>query len=96
MYEADLVLGAGGTMTREAALLGVPTLSLFAGPPPGVDRSLEQHGALRRITEVDQIEPAVPRPRPPTSVEELRERAGVVMQSFVAAVVTSDSTRGDS
>jgi uncharacterized protein len=96
MYEADLVLGAGGTMTREAALLGVPTVSLFAGRPPGVDRLLEQRGALRRITELDQIRPAVHRPKAPTTVEELRERAAVVMESFVAAVVSSDSTRATS
>ena len=36
--------GAGGTMTREAALLGVPTLSLFAGRTPAVDRWLEEQG----------------------------------------------------
>jgi predicted glycosyltransferase len=91
MYEADLVLGAGGTMTREAALLGIPTLSLFAGPPPGVDRLLQQRGALRRVTEVGQIMPAVPRPRAPKTVKELRERAGVVTQSFVGAVAPPDS-----
>ena len=44
MYAADLVLGAGGTMTREAALLGVPTFSLFAGTTPAVDRWLERGG----------------------------------------------------
>ena len=41
MYAADLVIGAGGTMTREAALLGVPTVSVFAGRTPAVDRWLE-------------------------------------------------------
>jgi uncharacterized protein len=88
MYSADLVLGAGGTMTREAALLGVPTVSLFAGPPPGVDQWLIEKGALRRVTEIGQLEPAVPRPREPRSIEELRERAREVMKSFVRAVVS--------
>jgi predicted glycosyltransferase len=87
MYRADLVIGAGGTMTREAALLGVPTVSLFAGAPPGVDRWLENRGALRRLTEGDHMEPAVPRPKEPRTVEELRERAHAVMQVFVDAVV---------
>ena len=45
MYAADLVIGAGGTMTREAALLGVPTFSVFAGKSPAVDRALEAQGA---------------------------------------------------
>jgi predicted glycosyltransferase len=87
MYEADLVVGAGGTMTREAALLGIPTVSLFAGRPAGVDRWLEKRGALRRITDLDQLEAAVPRTREPRTVEELRERARAVTKSFVEAVV---------
>ncbi len=44
MYAADLVIGAGGTMTREAALLGTPTVSVFAGRTPAVDVWLERHG----------------------------------------------------
>jgi predicted glycosyltransferase len=87
MYRADLVIGAGGTMTREAALLGVPTVSVFAGAVPGVDRWLEDRGALRRLTKGDQMESAVPRPKEPHTVEELRERAHAVMQVFVDAVV---------
>jgi uncharacterized protein len=87
MYEADLVVGAGGTMTREAALLGIPTVSLFAGRPAGVDRWLEKRGALRRITDLDQLEAAVPRTREPHTVEELRASARAVMKSFVEAVV---------
>ena len=35
MHASDLVIGAGGTMTREGALLGVPTVSVFSGPDPG-------------------------------------------------------------
>jgi predicted glycosyltransferase len=87
MYRADLVIGAGGTMTREAALLGVPTVSVFAGAPPGVDRWLEGQGALRRLAKGDQIEPAVARPKEPRTVEELRERGHAVTQVFVDAVV---------
>ncbi len=44
LYEADLVIGAGGTMTREAALMGVPTFTVFAGRAPAVDRWLEDRG----------------------------------------------------
>jgi predicted glycosyltransferase len=87
MYKADLVLGAGGTMTREAALLGVPTVSLFAGRRAGVDLWLEEQGALRHITELGQIQPAAPRQREPRTVEELRERARAVTQTFLEAVV---------
>ncbi len=49
LINADLFLGAGGTMTRESALLGIPTFTLFAGKPAAVDQWLEQQGALVRL-----------------------------------------------
>ena len=63
MYESDLVIGAGGTMSREAALLGVPTVSVFAGRQPAVDRWLEEGGALRRLSSVEQLGPVGGGPR---------------------------------
>ncbi len=47
VYAADLVVSAGGTMNREAALLGTPTWTTFAGELGAVDRMLidtGQHG----------------------------------------------------
>ncbi len=50
----DLVIGGGGTMTREASVLGVPSYSFFAGKWGGVDRYLEEKGILFAIrTEAD-------------------------------------------
>ncbi len=46
IYHADLVVSAGGTMNREAAALGVPAYSLFAGRPAAVDAALERLGRL--------------------------------------------------
>jgi hypothetical protein len=43
---ADLVVGGGGTMTREAALLGTPTYTVFAGPLAAVDAQLIEAGLL--------------------------------------------------
>ncbi|MBA2506073.1 MAG: DUF354 domain-containing protein [Thermoleophilaceae bacterium] len=43
---ADLVVGAGGTMNREAAVLGTPAYSLFAGEMGAVDRDLIGRGTL--------------------------------------------------
>ena len=57
MAMADLVLGAGGTMTREAALLGSPTLSVFSGRAPAVDRWLVERGLLGRLERADDILP---------------------------------------
>jgi len=46
VYHADLVVSAGGTMNREAAVMGVPAYSLFAGKKGAVDAALEH---LRRL-----------------------------------------------
>jgi predicted glycosyltransferase len=55
LWEMDLVLSGGGTMTREAAVLGIPSFSFFAGRIGAVDRYLEQRGRLQRITSVEDV-----------------------------------------
>jgi predicted glycosyltransferase len=83
MYLADVVVGAGGTMTREAALMGVRTYSVFAGRQPAVDRELERSGdlvRLRRAADLLPIERASAGPRPFT---ELRARAERLVDFFV-------------
>jgi uncharacterized protein len=85
-YMADLVIGAGGTMTREAALMGVPTLSVFAGRQPAVDHALEAAGRLRRLEEPAQVEHVAPRPSGPERVESLRARGGVLVDEFVDVI----------
>lgn len=42
----DAVFGGGGTMTREAAILGVPSCTFFTGREGAVDRALEHAGRL--------------------------------------------------
>jgi predicted glycosyltransferase len=46
---ADLVISAGGTMNREAAALGVPAATIYAGRWAAVDEELVREGRLRRI-----------------------------------------------
>jgi predicted glycosyltransferase len=89
MYEADLVLGAGGTMTREAALMGVPTLSVFAGRRPAVDQWLEGRGALRRLLSVDQVSVVRPRTANPRPIEELRRSGRETLHTFVDATAAA-------
>jgi predicted glycosyltransferase len=89
MYAADLVVGAGGTMTREAALLGVPTLSLFRGEQPAVDRWLETHGKLRRVASPQEVVPIHRRPTEPRSVEELARRSVELIDVFLRTVEAS-------
>jgi predicted glycosyltransferase len=53
---ADLVISAGGTMNREAAALGVPAVSVYAGKWAAIDEELVKEGRLRRIGSRDEIE----------------------------------------
>lgn len=47
---ADLVISAGGTMNREAAVLGVPAASIYAGQWAAVDEQLVREERLRKIS----------------------------------------------
>lgn len=46
---ADLLVSAGGTMNREAAALGVPAATVYAGRWAAVDEQLVREGRLKRI-----------------------------------------------
>jgi predicted glycosyltransferase len=51
----DLVISGGGTMTREAAYLGVPAWSLFQNEIGKVDEYLSSLGRLRLVREGDEF-----------------------------------------
>jgi predicted glycosyltransferase len=53
---ADLVVSAGGTMNREAVALGTPVFTVFEGRLGAVDEHLIATGAMRRLTDVDQVQ----------------------------------------
>ena len=91
LYEADLVIGAGGTMTREAALMGVPTFTLFAGRTPAVDRWLENRGQLKRLTAAEQLAAIERRARDPRPIDELRRSGRAARDLFVRAALTVGS-----
>ena len=52
---ADLVVSAGGTMNREAAALGVPAASVYAGKWAAIDEQLVSEGRLQRIASSEDI-----------------------------------------
>ncbi|CAN5854466.1 DUF354 domain-containing protein [soil metagenome] len=64
VWAADVVVSAGGTMNREAAVLGVPTWTTFAGRLGAVDRMLVEQGRMRVLERVEDvvIEKRVPQP----------------------------------
>ena len=47
---SDLVISAGGTINREAAALGVPAASIYAGRWAAIDEELMKEGRLKRIS----------------------------------------------
>src|SRR6266567_764463 len=53
---SDLVVSAGGTMNREAAVLGVPAASVYAGKWAAIDEELVKEGRLERISSPADIE----------------------------------------
>ncbi len=55
---ADLVISGGGTMNREAAALGVPAYTVFAGKPASIDSYLVGEGRLvfvRNDNDIDKV-----------------------------------------
>jgi uncharacterized protein len=53
---SDLVISAGGTMNREAAALGVPAASIYAGAWAAIDEALVREGRLLKITTLEDIQ----------------------------------------
>ena len=81
---SDLVISAGGTINREAAALGVPAASLYAGRWAAVDEELLKEGRLKRIASVEDLskvrvekKPAV---QPRRSVEVIDEVVDLILE----------------
>lgn len=53
---ADLVISAGGTMNREAAALGVPAVTVYAGRWAAIDEELVREGRLKRISTMEDLD----------------------------------------
>lgn len=77
---ADLVLSAGGTMNREAAALGVPAVSIYAGKWAAIDQELVEEGRLRSIGSVEEIETLTVEKKPPAQPRDARGVRGEVVK----------------
>ena len=53
---ADLVLSGGGTMVREASVMGTPSYTVFSGHPAAVDDFLIREGLMRRLSTADDVQ----------------------------------------
>ena len=54
-YTSDLLISGGGTMNREAALLGLPVYSIFAGRQGALDRQMETEGLITFIRDARDL-----------------------------------------
>jgi len=73
IWHSDLVISGGGTMAREAALLGVPAVSIFRGAPGVLDCHLQETGRLQRIESAQELESVLlPPPRTARSLPSRR------------------------
>jgi predicted glycosyltransferase len=55
LYHADAVISGGGTMNREAAVLGTPTYTIFGGRMGAVDKQLINTGKMTWINSIDDF-----------------------------------------
>ncbi len=55
IYNAKALLSGGGTMNRESALLGTPTISFYSEDLLGVDKFLIENGLMSHATSVEEI-----------------------------------------
>lgn len=65
---SDLVISAGGTINREAAALGVPAISIYAGRWAAVDQMLVEEGRLTRISSREDLQQLVVAKKPTSNV----------------------------
>lgn len=56
IWASDVFVSGGGTMNREAALLGVPAYSIFTGRKPYLDEHLASQGKLDFVDSVEKAE----------------------------------------
>lgn len=54
-YAADLLISGGGTMNREAALLGTPVYSIFTGKQGALDAGMEANGVITFIRNSNDV-----------------------------------------
>jgi predicted glycosyltransferase len=95
LHYATALLGAGGTMNREAALLGTPVFTLYAGRLAALDRRLIDEGRLHLLRgDLDGLEERLsdlasqgPRQDPPALTSHVLDR-------FLEAILTPVGRNG--
>lgn len=82
---SDLVVSAGGTMNREAAALGIPAATIYAGRWAALDEGLVREGRLRRIVTRDDLQSL-----PIEKKRETRPRRALNVRAEVADLILGE------
>jgi predicted glycosyltransferase len=82
---ADMVISGGGTMNREAAALGIPAYTIFAGKQAAIDEYLIGEGRLKTIANEADIEAIVPE-----ETSEIALRGKLEIRKVVADLILED------
>jgi uncharacterized protein len=95
MASADVVIGAGGTMNREAALLGTPAYTVFTGALAAVDAELIRLELLYDLRDSASRPKLVRKPRATRRAVAEEHAAGIVaaVSDVVAQLGTSQTAR---
>jgi predicted glycosyltransferase len=80
---SDLVISAGGTINREAAALGVPAVSIYAGKWAAVDEELVKDGRLQRVSSADDLRKLVVQKKRTTNPRRAVEVVDEVVQHIL-------------
>jgi uncharacterized protein len=86
---ADVLVSGGGTMNREAAVLGTPAWSIFEGRLGGVDEMLMREGRLHRLRDPADI---TLQKKAPAAVERRRRRNPANLLSLALHGRPADAT----
>ena len=86
---SDLVISAGGTMNREAAALGVPAATIYAGEWAAVDEELVREGRLRRISTREDLQNLPIEKKPQT-----KPRRALHVRKEVADLILEEMRKG--
>ena len=80
VYNSDLVVGAGGTMNREATVLGTPVYTQFQGLSGSVDEYLIKQGKMIRVVDRNDISSIKVRKKQPANGEPWKQGADLVIK----------------
>ena len=93
ILNSDLVLSGGGTMSREAAVLGIPAYSFFQGPLGAVDEYLNREKRLTLIRSDSDVEslPVVKRPPDCRVLGKSSHIVGFICDELEKTITSSDT-----